>query len=196
MALKILWKDRAALVNDDSIKILVITDLHLSDEDDTVHDIIKRAKALVKKHKPDVLIVNGDMLNFHVGGQSLELFDSELSKIVNVELMQGNHEPEFFEPVLITTNYCFCHGDIDYMIDKNLILGHTHPFLKGKPVFLKGALKNGKEFLVLPPFNEESEGPDILKDKDNLLGFVFQEKLVKSCEAYDLSGKKLLDLNF
>lgn len=196
MTLKVLWQDRAALVNDDNIKILVISDLHLSDENDLVHDLIKKAKKLVKKHKPNILIINGDMLNFHIGGQSLELFDLELSKLLTVELMQGNHEPEFFEPVLITTNYCFCHGDIDYLIDKNLILGHTHPFYKGKPVFLKGVLNSGKEFIILPPFNEECQGPDVLKNKNELLGFIFQKKLVKNCEIIDLNGKKLFDLKF
>ncbi|MFA5303811.1 MAG: metallophosphoesterase [Candidatus Nanoarchaeia archaeon] len=196
MALKALWQDRAVLVDDDNIKILVISDLHLSDEDDLVQDLIKKAKNLVKKYKPKVLIVNGDMLNFHLGGQSLELFDFELSKTVIVELMQGNHEPEFFEPVLVTTNYCFCHGDIDYLIDKNLVLGHTHPFYKGKPVFLKGTLKNGKEFIILPPFNESCMGPDVYKNKNELLGFVFQEKLAKTCEIIDLTGKKLLELKF
>ncbi|MFA5333689.1 MAG: metallophosphoesterase [Candidatus Nanoarchaeia archaeon] len=196
MVLKALWPDRAVLVEDDSIKILVISDLHLSDEDDLVHDLIKKAKNLVKKYKPKILIVNGDMLNFHLGGQSLDLFDFELSKTVTVELMQGNHEPEFFEPVLVTTNYCFCHGDIDYLIDKNLVLGHTHPFYKGKPVFLKGTLKNGKEFIILPPFNEACMGPDVYKNKNELLGFIFQEKLAKNCEIIDLTGKKLLELKF
>jgi len=196
MGLKILWKDRAALVSDDKIKILVISDLHLSDDDDLVLDLIKKAKALVKKHKADVLIVNGDMLNFHLGGKSLDLFESELSKVATVELMQGNHEPEFFEPVLITTDYCFCHGDIDYLIDKNLILGHTHAFYKNEPVYLKGTLKNGKEFLILPPFNEELKGPDVEKEKDELLGFIFQRDLVKTCEIIDLNGKKIKDLRF
>ncbi|MDD4353731.1 MAG: metallophosphoesterase [Candidatus Nanoarchaeia archaeon] len=196
MAIKILWQDKAVLVSDDNIKILVISDLHLSDEDDLVYDMIKNAKALVKKHKADILIVNGDMLNLHLGGCNLDLFDSELSKIVTVQLMQGNHEPEFFEPVLTTSNYCFCHGDIDYLVNKNLILGHTHPFYKGKPVFLKGILKSGKEFIILPPFNEECKGPDVLKDKDSLLGFIFQKKLVKICEVYDLFGKKLIDLKY
>jgi metallophosphoesterase superfamily enzyme len=194
MALKALWKDRAVLVTDDSLKILVISDLHLSDEDDSAQIMLKRAKSLVKKHKPNFLVLNGDMLNFHLGGQSLELFDSELSKLTFVELMQGNHEPEFFEPVLVTSNYCFCHGDIDYLIDKDLIMGHTHPFYNGKPVFLKGTLKNGREFIVLPPFNEECVGPDILKNKNELLGFVFQKNLVKNCEAFDLTGKKVAQL--
>jgi metallophosphoesterase superfamily enzyme len=196
MTLKILWKDRAVLVEDDKIRILVISDLHLSDEDDLVHDLIKKTKKLVKKHKPNVLIVNGDMLNFHLGGQSLNLFEIELSKLVTVELMQGNHEPEFFEPVLITTNYCFCHGDIDYLINKNLILGHTHPFFKGNPVFLKGTLKNDKEFIIMPPFNETCKGPDVLKNKNELLGFIFQKKLVKDCEIFDLTGKKISELKF
>jgi metallophosphoesterase superfamily enzyme len=196
MALKELWKDRAVLVTDDRLKILVISDLHLSDEDDSVQGMLKRAKSLIKKHNPKVLIVDGDMLNFHLGGQSLELFELELSKIVNVELMQGNHEPEFFEPVLATSSYCFCHGDIDYLVNKNLIMGHTHPFCKGNPVFLKGVLKNGKEFIILPPFNEECVGPDVLKNKNELLGFIFQKKLVKSCEAFGLNGKKVAELKF
>ncbi|MDD5054137.1 MAG: metallophosphoesterase [Candidatus Nanoarchaeia archaeon] len=195
MGLKLLHKDRAALVTDDGLKILVISDLHLSDENDVVQDLIKKAKKLVKTHKAEVLIVNGDLLNFHLGGKSLDLFDLELSKIVKVELMQGNHEPEFFEPVLVTTNYCFCHGDIDYMIDKNLILGHTHPFYKNSPVFLKGILKNGKEFAVLPPFNEELLGPDVEKEKEFLLGFIFQRKLIKTCEIFGLNGKKIKDFN-
>jgi metallophosphoesterase superfamily enzyme len=194
MALKILWKDRAVLVADDNLKILVISDLHLSDDDDSAHIMLKRAKSLVKKYRPDFLVLNGDMLNFHLGGQSLDLLDFELSKLTNVELMQGNHEPEFFEPVLATSNYCFCHGDIDYMIDKNLILGHTHPFFGGEPVFLKGTMKSGREFIVLPPFNEECVGPDILKNRDELLGFIFQKDLVKNCEAFDLKGKKVAQL--
>ncbi len=196
MGAKILYKDRAVLVEDDGIKILAIADIHLNDEDESVHEIIKRAKLLIKKHKPNFLVIDGDMLNFHIGGESLDLLDIELSKMVNVLLMQGNHEPEFFEPALATTNYCFCHGNIDYQIDKNLILGHTHPFFNGEPVFLKGTLKNGKEFIVLPPFNEESLGPDVKESKDDLMGFIFQNKLVKSCEAYSLEGKKLTDLKF
>ena len=44
MTLNVLWKDRAVIVTDDNLKILVISDLHLSDEDDLVHDLIKKAK--------------------------------------------------------------------------------------------------------------------------------------------------------
>lgn len=196
MAVKILHNDRAVLVSDEGLKILAVADLHLSDEDDSFYDILPRLKSLIKKHKPNVLIINGDMLDFHLGGQSLEKLEAELSKLTNVELMQGNHDPEFFEPVLATENYCFCHGDIDYMVDKNLIIGHTHAFLKGKPVFLKGKLNNGKEFLVLPPFNESCKGPDIIKEKNELLGFIFRKKMVESCEAIDLEGKKIADLKF
>ena len=48
MGAKILYKDRAVLVEDDNLKILAIADLHLNDEDESVHEIIKSQKRCKK----------------------------------------------------------------------------------------------------------------------------------------------------
>jgi metallophosphoesterase superfamily enzyme len=84
------------------------------------------------------------------------------------------------------------HGDKDYSSGekKTLILGHTHPMFKGKRVFLKGVLKDGRGFILMPVYNELVGGPE-LSDKSCLLGFIFSQEMIKTADVYDLTGKKL-----
>ncbi|MBN1923781.1 MAG: metallophosphoesterase [Nanoarchaeota archaeon] len=186
---------RALLVKDEGVKILVIADLHLKDEDDVVYSLIDKTKSLVKKHKPDILLIAGDIFDFGTGGASVELFEAEISKIVNTKIIMGNHDPDIFPLYLTTNNYVFCHGEFDFKLpQKNLVMAHTHSFLDNKPVFLKGVLKDGRNFTIIPPFNSKVGGPDI-KEKHLLLGFVFNNELIKECLVYNLDGKKIAKLN-
>jgi len=196
MTEEIIPDSRALLVKDGGVKLLVIADLHLTDENEIVYPIIERIKALAKKHKPAMIVVNGDLFNFGTGGASADIFEQEVSKIADLKILMGNHDPEIFPLFLCTKNYCISHGDMDYkQPQKNLILAHTHPFLKENPVFLKGELSDGRRFTVLPTFNTEEKGPEI-EDKEQLLGFIFRKDLIKDCIVYNLKGEKIAKLNY
>ncbi len=188
MSITIIPNSRAVLIRD-NVDVIVISDIHLND-DGMVGNIVQRVSSLVKRYKPDVVVVDGDLFNFGNGGYEASVFEERVSKIVKVEIVQGNHDPPLFTPYIETDNYVICHGDIDYNVDKkDLVLGHTHPFYEGKPVFVKGTLKDGRKFVVLPPFNVGVGGPDIVEERDLLLGFVFKNDLIKNARVYNLDGK-------
>lgn len=181
----------ALLVADGKEKILVISDLHLSSGEDT-YSIIKRLKRLIADTKPTSLVILGDMFNLGGGADEVDKFDLEISKILSVNIVCGNHDVEIFPKMILSNNYCFLHGDKDYSRGENktLVVGHTHPMFKGKRVFLKGVLKDGRDFILLPVFNELVGGPE-LSDKSYLLGFIFSQEMIKTADVYDLSGKKI-----
>ncbi|VVB75691.1 Calcineurin-like phosphoesterase [Candidatus Tiddalikarchaeum anstoanum] len=182
----------ALLVKDGEESILVISDLHFEDNE-YVYTIIEMVKRLVKKYTPTSVIVLGDVFNLGQGGVSVEAFDREISKIIPLSITAGNHDFEIFPQMILSDNYAFMHGDTDHCENErtNIVLGHTHPYLKGKRVFLKGVLTDGRNFIILPVFNDKVGGPDIIAEKDMLLGFVFQNDLIKTCDVYDLEGKKI-----
>lgn len=186
----------AILVEDGKQRILVISDLHLRDESDEVYSIIEDTIKLIKKYKANLLIVLGDVYNFGAGGTNVELFDRKISKLVPVQIVLGNHDQEIFPYKIVSDNCCFTHGHINFgeTTKKHIFFGHTHAYLDEKRIFLKGVLKNGKKFTLLPVFNKNVGGPDI-KDKDILLGYIFSEKLIKECFIYNLDGKKIGKFN-
>lgn len=181
----------AVLVEDGKEKIIALSDLHLSSMDQT-YAIIDSIKGLVKKYKPTSLVVIGDFFNLGHGGEFVDLFDREVSKIIPLNTTMGNHDLEIFPHMVLSDSYCFMHGDNDYCLDErpNLIIGHTHPYFKEKRVFMKGVLTDNRTFIVLPVFNESVGGPDV-RDKENLLGFIFRDDLIKNCDVLDLDGKKI-----
>ncbi|PIU61033.1 hypothetical protein COS83_05020 [archaeon CG07_land_8_20_14_0_80_38_8] len=184
----------AVLLKIRSKKIIVISDLHLSDETTNINSLISSAKKIVKNAKADLLIVAGDLFNFGMGGEKVDNFEKELSKVVKIVVLRGNHDHEMFPPLMKINDCAFMHGDYDYAPDaKHLIMGHTHPYLKGKRVFLKGVLKDNRTFTILPPFNPEEKGPEITS-QEYLLGFIFRKNLIKKCNIHNLEGKLIGEL--
>jgi len=192
--MKIIPETGAILIEDDK-KILVVSDLHLDDDNDDVKVIIKELKKLISKYSPKILLVTGDMFNFGNGAGSIDFLEKELSKLVKIQVVVGNHDLVIYPFFLVSDNYCFCHGDQDFGIeDKFLIMGHTHPFLNNKRVFLQGELKDGRKFMILPTFNTNLGGQDVKKEKNSLFGFVFENKLIKNCDILNLAGEKIGEL--
>jgi len=64
----------AVLLKIRSKKIIVISDLHLSDETTNINSLISSAKKIVKNAKADLLIVAGDLFNFGMGGEKVDQF--------------------------------------------------------------------------------------------------------------------------
>ncbi len=198
MSVKIIPDTGALLIEEGSKIFLVIADLHFKEESDKVYDIIDKVKELLKKHECTDLIVLGDIYHFQTGGEHVDFFDEELSKMVKIYYVQGNHDLPVFHSLVRTNNYVFMHGDVNLLekIDENktLILAHTHPYYKDRRVFVIGRLKNGQKFYLMPVFNTEQLGPDI-REKQHLIGFVFEKELIKKEETivYNLKGRKILE---
>tara|TARA_B100000315_G_C14556465_1_gene578404 strand:+ start:644 stop:1450 length:807 start_codon:yes stop_codon:yes gene_type:complete len=181
-------------------KILVISDLHLGYEGELeergffipkfqLKDVLQGVGKILKKIKPEKIIISGDMK--HNYGQILKqewrdvlkLVDFLLDNCRELILIRGNHDL-FLGPLAGKRNvklvesyqindFFVCHGDKIKTIDpqiKNIIIGHEHPaiILKDKnksekfKCFLKGKFKR-KNLVVIPSFNPLSDGASISK---------------------------------
>lgn len=187
--IEVIPNKKALLLQEKDKKIIVISDIHLDDNNDDVYDIIKELKELIKKHKPNILIIDGDIFNFGKGIDNVNILEKELHSLVQLEFTLGNHDLNIFPPFIFTDSVCFCHGDYEYDLKhKILIVGHSHPYYKKKKVFLHGFLKDNREFWVLPTFNDKVGGPEVSSKRD-LIGFIFEKNLIKSCDIVNLKGK-------
>lgn len=185
------------LIEDEGVKILVLADLHLNDEDEIfVQETVKDLRKLSKDYKTDLIIINGDVFDYGTGGVNVETLINEITSFSNLVIIEGNHDQEIFPPFYLTKNYCVMHGDYDYNTGKKfIILGHTHPLLKNKRVFLKGDLKDSRKFILLPSYKEEIHGAD-LEERTLTLGFIFTKNMIKKGVICDLNGKKLAELKY
>lgn len=197
MAEEIIPDSKALLLKDDGEVLLIVADLHFKDsEEEYVNKTIKELNKLVKEYKPDLLVINGDVFDFGTGGEKVDYFINEMTKSVNVIVLQGNHDPSVFPPYYLTKNYCISHGDYDYKTEKkNLILAHTHPLLDDKKVFVKGELKDKRKFIILPAYKDKVHGADV-KEQSVTLGFIFTQELIKKGVIYDLKGRKVARVKF
>ncbi len=181
-------------------KILILNDLHLGYEEALhrkgilvpkfqLEEIIKSLKSILKKVKPEKIIINGDLK--HEFGtvlrqewkEVLQFLDFCLKSCPDVIIIQGNHDPllKFISEkrkVQVVRQYrmkdsIVVHGDELITTNaKRIIIGHEHPAITlregGKrekyKCFLKGKWK-GKEVIAVPSFNPLLEGTDVLKEE-------------------------------
>ncbi len=186
-------------------KILIINDLHLGYEEalhrkgilvpkQQIQEIIAQIQAILKKVKPKLIIINGDLK--HEFGQVLNqewkevllLFDFLIKNKLKIIIVKGNHDP-ILKPIaekrevsvvkdyLIKNNrsgdLLIAHGDeLIKTGAKRIIIGHEHPAITIREgskwekykCFLKGNW-DGKELIVMPSFNPLLEGTNILREK-------------------------------
>ncbi len=184
-------------------KVLVISDLHLGYEEALQRkgvlvpkfqrdEIIRSLERILKKVKPKMIVINGDLKHEFgaVLGQEwkdvLHLIDFILAKGMQIIIIKGNHDPltervTEKRGVRVIREYqlggaLIVHGDepVKKMGRgvKKVIIGHGHPaitFREGSKCekykcFLKGKWKS-RELIVLPSFNSLLEGTDILKEE-------------------------------
>ena len=192
--------DLALLVNK---KILIISDIHFGYEEALIEqgyliprhqykDTLEKINKILKKTKPETIIINGDLK--HQFGSILrhEYIDSIdflnfLKKNHEVILIKGNHDKildTIAEKVNLKTqlfykvdNIYIFHGnfipkDKEFLNAKTIIIGHEHPAItleKNKrfekfKCFLKGKYKN-KLLIVQPSFNIMTIGTDVTKER-------------------------------
>jgi len=208
-------------------KILIINDLHIGYEQELhlkgilvprfqLKSINEQIKHMLKKTKPNKVIINGDLK--HVFGkilqrewkEVLEFLDLLLKNVKEIIIIKGNHDP-IIKPIAdkrnikVVENYkirdiLIVHGD--ELIETNakkIIIGHEHPAITIREgskwekykCFLKGKWK-GKELIAVPSFNPLVEGSDVLKEK--LLSPYL--KNIENFETYIISGEEVYDFGF
>jgi len=188
--------DLALLINK---KILIISDLHLGYEEYLrkkgvliprfqFKDTKNRLELILKKTKPEIIIITGD-LKHEFGTISdqewkdiLKLIDILNEYTKKIILLKGNHDPILKviakkRNLKVKQSYklkdiLIIHGDhlVDLNKIKTIIIGHEHPAVMLKrgvrselyKCFLKGKFK-GKNLIVIPSFNSLSIGSDVNK---------------------------------
>ncbi len=183
-------------------KTLVIADSHIGFEESLnkqgilvprfhFKDLIIRLEKILKKVKPDTIIINGDIkhelgtISEQEWRYTLRLIDFLSKHCKRLFLIKGNHDKilgpiakkrniEVINQVLID-NILITHGDKLIKTSKNIktiIIGHEHPAIGLREqtrtetfkCFLKGKYKN-KTLIVQPSFNLVTYGTDITKEK-------------------------------
>lgn len=201
-------------------KILIISDLHLGYEGVLenkgllmprfqLNDILDKLKKILKKVKPNKILINGDLK--HEFGKILNQEWRDILKLIDflsqncqeIIFIKGNHDL-FLGPIIQKRNIkivkeyqikdiLVCHGnEIVKTQARLIILGHEHPaiVLKDKTkhekykCFLKGKFK-GKDLIIMPSFNPLFEGTDILKN-DLLSPYL---KNISNFEVYAVGDK-------
>ncbi|MCX6706932.1 MAG: metallophosphoesterase [Candidatus Woesearchaeota archaeon] len=207
-------------------RILVVADLHIGFEESLnrqgmmiprfhLKDMTERLEKMIRRAKPDTIIVNGD-IKHEMGTISdqewretlkvLELLARNSKKVI---LIKGNHD-KILGPIArkkdidIVESYeikekgiLILHGHKEINIPrgiKTIIIGHEHPAVALKEgerserfkCFLKGRYK-GKDLIVLPSFNLLTEGTDILKE--GVLSPFLKKQNLDSFEAFVVSDK-------
>lgn len=185
-------------------KILIISDIHIGYEEELntkgiliprfqQGDILNRIEEILKRTKPNKIIINGD-LKHEFGNisetewrntfQFLDLINKYCKEII---LIKGNHDT-ILEPIVRKRNlsiknyykinsYYIIHGNKiprhkEFKEAKVVIIGNEHPAISLKhgirseiyKCFLKGKFKN-KTLIVIPSFNPIIEGTNILKEE-------------------------------
>lgn len=183
-------------------KTLIIADSHIGFEEAAnkqgiliprfqFKDIITSMEKILKKAKPETIIVNGDVK--HEFGRiseqemrnTLKFIDFLSKNCKNIILLKGNHDKVLI-PIaekrkiqaadqVILGDILIAHGHKLIKIPekvKTIIIGHEHPAvglreearIETFKCFLKGKYKN-KTLIVQPSFNPISAGTDITKER-------------------------------
>tara|TARA_Y100000310_G_scaffold333832_1_gene412200 strand:- start:344 stop:1054 length:711 start_codon:yes stop_codon:yes gene_type:complete len=199
-------------------KVLIIADSHIGYEESlnkqgimiprtAFKDLIIRLEKILKKIKPEIIIINGD-IKHEFGSISETEWRNTLKLIVflqehckNLILIKGNHD-KIIGPIadkkkvtitdqIVLNNTIITHGNKLIKADKKIktiIIGHEHPAVsigdlarKEKyKCFLKGKWK-GKTLIVQPSLKLSSDGTDVTKDRI-LSPFLKQD--LKNFEAF------------
>jgi uncharacterized protein len=183
-------------------KVLIISDTHIGYEEalnkqgvliprTAFKEMMIRLEDILKKIKPDMIIINGDIK--HEFGKISETEWRNTLRLIaflktyskNLILIRGNHD-KILSPIArkkditisdnaVINNTIITHGDRLIKPYKNIttiIIGHEHPAIsigdlarKEKfKCFLKGKWKN-KTLIVQPSFKLLSEGTDVKNEK-------------------------------
>lgn len=181
---------------------LIIADCHIGFEESLnkqgvliprfqFKEIIDRLGSILKKIKPETIIINGDVkhefgtISKQEWRQAIELIDFLSKHCDRLILVRGNHD-KILGPIadkrkimvaddVLLEDILITHG---HRLVKNLegiktiIIGHEHPAIglrEGAKVetfkcFLKGTYGR-KTLIVMPSFNFVTQGTDITKEK-------------------------------
>lgn len=165
---------------------------------------LKRLEKILDKAGPvETILINGDIkddfgeITDAEWRELKQLFGFLDTKANNIILIKGNHDTflppiaKKFEITLLEKyeqgEFCFIHGDILPDTKKRvIIIGHEHPALTMRDgsrresfkCFLLGKYKK-HELIVLPSFNQITEGHDIL-DGDR------QSPLLENIDSFDV----------
>ncbi|MEE9525627.1 MAG: metallophosphoesterase [Candidatus Woesearchaeota archaeon] len=182
-------------------KTLIISDTHLGYEESLnkqgvmiphfhFKDLIQRLEPILKKIKPETIIINGDVKHEHgtISNQewrhAVRLIDFLGRYCKKIILIKGNHDKvlgPIAEKKKITTadqlvigNILITHGHKlikELKGIKTIIIGHEHPAIsfEQRPgenfkCFLKGTYKR-KTLIVMPSLNLVTQGSDVTKEK-------------------------------
>lgn len=185
-------------------RTLVIADLHIGFEGALnkqgimvprfqFRDVCERLEKILKKAKPELVIVNGDIkhefgtISEQEWRETLKILDLLLLNSKKVVLVKGNHDTilgpiakkrgvEIVEKYELNKGKILViHGDKEVKIGKNIktiIIGHEHPAVSIREgpraevfkCFLKGKYK-GKELIAMPSFNLVTEGTDVRRER-------------------------------
>jgi len=182
-------------------KALIIADTHIGYEESLnkqgimipkfhFKDTIQRLEKILKKVKPNMIIINGDVkdefgtISETEWRHTLELLDFLLKYSKKIILIKGNHD-KIIRPIarkrnikvaeqFLLDDILILHGDkIPKMPKcKTIIIGHEHPAFSVRDelraelfkCFWKGKWK-GRNLVVMPSFNLVSEGTDVVKER-------------------------------
>ena len=164
-----------ALILEGDKKNLVISDLHIGfehkfssnrslvEKNSSINDIISNITKIIKKEKPDTLILLGDIKSSiqtitKSEWKDIPYFFEELSKSLEVILIPGNHDanidkliPNYVTLIsakgMIVDDVLLTHGHTmpseNYSNVNNIIMGHIHPVY-----FDKNSLLNGERIWI------------------------------------------------
>lgn len=185
-------------------RTLVIADIHIGFEEALnkqgimvprfqFRDVFERLEWILKKAKPELVIVNGDIkhefgtISEQEWRETLKILDLLLEYSRKVVLVRGNHD-NILGPIArkrdveIAESYeldggkvLVVHGNKEIKIPKKtkiIIIGHEHPAISIREgpraevfkCFLKGKYK-GKELIAMPSFNLVTEGTDMRRER-------------------------------
>jgi uncharacterized protein len=164
-----------ALILEGDKKNLVISDLHIGfehkfssnrslvEKNSSINDIISNITKIIKKEKPDTLILLGDIKSSiqtitKSEWKDVPYFFEEVSKLLEVILIPGNHDANIDKLIpndvtlisakgMIMDDVLLTHGHTmpseNYSNVSNIIMGHIHPVY-----FDKNSLLNGERIWI------------------------------------------------
>lgn len=206
-------------------KILVIADLHIGYEEylnekgilvprSQFNELKKEIEVLLKKLKPKLIIINGDLkhefgrISAQEWKETLLVLDLLLKKS-KVILIKGNHDA-ILGPIAskknieiadyyLTDKICITHGNKILNIKANaaklFIIAHEHPAVSLKEgakkelykCFLLGSWR-GKKLIVMPSFMKIPIGSDVLNGKF-LSPFLKNNRKIRNFEVFVAENK-------
>jgi len=164
-----------ALMIEGTTKSLVITDLHLGFENNlslnnvflgknkTVAEITKEIEKIIKKTKPDSLVLLGDIISgiksiTKTEWETVPFFFESITKLIDTILVPGNHDVNIEKLIpngitlasskgIIVDDILLTHGHTlpseNFSLVNTIVMGHVHPVF-----FQKESLINGERVWV------------------------------------------------